>query len=331
MPQANAVNDQLLKVLVCPREHLNLRIESDELVCPVGHRYPTVDGIPIMLLAEAKPTHQVATLSLHNASSRRQISSGLNRSNGVDVFVQKEIGATNGLAYRSLIGSLTEYPIPELRLPHGEGGYFLDVGCNWGRWSIAAAQKGYRPIGIDPNLEAILAAGRVSRQVGVDASYVVGDARHLPFANQTFSVVFSYSVLQHFAKDDVQRSLNQIRRVLRPDGKSMVQMPSMFGARCLYHQFRRGFREPRDFEVRYWRVSELRSTFSRLIGPSTVTADGYFSLNPQAAEAHLLPRRYRLVVHASDFVRRLSGRIHVLTYLADSLYVTSTKASLPTT
>ena len=59
-------------------------------------------------------------------------------------------------------------------------------------------------MGIDPSLDAVLAARRVSRQLGVEASFVVGDARFLPFANDSFDTVFCYSVLQHFSKENAK-------------------------------------------------------------------------------------------------------------------------------
>jgi hypothetical protein len=65
--------------------------------------------------------------------------------------------------------------------------------------------------------------------------------------------------------------------------------------------------------------------FVRLIGPSDVTADGYFSLNPQPSEAHLLPLAFRTVVAASEALRTLSMRGMPITWLADSLYISATK------
>ena len=45
--------------------------------------------------------------------------------------------------YAHLIGSLGDCPIPELCLPPaGADASLLDVGCSWGRWSMAAARKG---------------------------------------------------------------------------------------------------------------------------------------------------------------------------------------------
>ncbi len=41
------------------------------------------------------------------------------QSGEIDPFVKEVIGATNGSLYQHLVGMLTEYPIPALRLPAG--------------------------------------------------------------------------------------------------------------------------------------------------------------------------------------------------------------------
>ena len=146
--------------------------------------------------------------------------------------MQKAVGATCGLMYIPLMGRLTSYPIPELRLPPGPGAgrTFLDVGCNWGRWSLAAARAGYVPIGIDPMLGAVRAAGRVARQLGLTCHFVTADARYLPLQAGTAQVAFSYSVLQHLAKHEVRRALREIRRVLVSGGEAVVQNAELAGA-----------------------------------------------------------------------------------------------------
>jgi hypothetical protein len=100
-------------------------------------------------------------------------------------------------------------------------------------------------------------------------------------------------------------------------------MPNMFGVRCLYHQARRGFRLERDFEVRYWKPSELLAAFSASIGPSELSVDGFFSLNVQPNDIHLLPARYRALVRTSEVLRRLSKKVPALMQVADSLYVSA--------
>jgi len=323
------LNPSALEALVvCPRDRGQLRREADFLICDQEHRYRVVEEIPILLVSEAEQTHIEGTRALAIAetgdiSQLRQIHLG---SDEIDPFVKNAIGATNGGLYQHLVGNLTEYPIPELRLPPGEGKLFLEIGCNWGRWCIAASRAGYRPIGIDPSLKGIRAARRVAAQLGIDALYLVADGRYLPFRNSVMDEVFSYSVLQHLSKDHVRLILGEVHRILKPGGETMVQLPNAMGVRCLYHQARRGFREARDFEVRYWTIPELKSMFRDEIGPTRISVDGYLSLNAQISDVRLLPSRYRALVYSSEALRRVSEFIPPLSYVADSLYVTATRA-----
>jgi SAM-dependent methyltransferase/uncharacterized protein YbaR (Trm112 family) len=313
------------ELLACPRDKATLRRSGESLFCDEGHCYPIVEGVPILLVSEAEQTHIEGTRALQVAATRDASSlASFNVAPGeIDPFVRNAIGATNGGLYQHLVGTLMEYPIPRLRLPAGENKLFLEVGCNWGRWCLAAGRSGYRTVGIDPSVKAVRAANRVARQLGIEAAYFVADARYLPFRDASFDQVFSYSVLQHLSKPHARESLSQIKRVLKIGGSALVQMANVFGIRCLYHQIRRGFRETRDFEVRYWRPGELMSTFTVDIGPSELSADGYFSLNVQVTDLRFLPPRYRALVHTSEALRKLSGPIPLLRRFADSLNITA--------
>ena len=180
-------------------------------------------------------------------------------------------------------------------------------------------------MGIDPSLKGVLAARRVTQQLGIDASFAVADGRYLPFRDGSFDQVFSYSVLQHLSKENVREILANVRRVLGPAGHSMIQMAAMFGIRCLYHQARRGFRETHGFEVRYWSPRELKSTFKRLIGPTELSIDGFFSLDPQISDLRFLPTRYKAIVYASEMLRHMGKAIPALKLVADSLYLESVR------
>jgi SAM-dependent methyltransferase/uncharacterized protein YbaR (Trm112 family) len=319
----------LNELLACPRDKQRLRHEGNSLVCAGGHRYAVIEDIPILLLSETEQTHiegarSLAVAESGDASALPQFKVGVDE---IDPFVKVAISATNGSMYQHLVGKLTEYPIPRLRLPVGDKRLFLEVGCNWGRWCIAAARQGYRPVGIDPSLKSIRAARRIARQLGIEAAYIVADGRFLPFPEQCFDQVFSYSVLQHLSKENASTTLSEMRRVLRVEGGALVQMPNVFGVRCLYHQMRRGFGEAQDFDVRYWRPAELLSAFSKNIGPSRLSVDGYFSLNVQPSDVHLLPSKFRALVRVSEGLRRLSEHIPLLGKVADSLYVRSKRAT----
>ena len=339
-------------ILVCPRDATCLRSDrGDRLVCIQGHEYPVVDGVPVMLVDEAVQTIGVAHDSLRQARAagagantdpwyvdslglsedeRRSVvqlaAAGGSR---IDPAVVYLVAATNGLAYQHLIGKLQDYPIPTLRLPRGAGRTLIDIGCSWGRWSVAAARLGYRAIGIDPSLGAVMAARRVARALGADVRHVVGDARSLPFATGSVDVVFSYSVIQHFSRADAADAIAEAGRVLRPGGMSLIQMPTRWGVRCLYHQARRRFREAAGFEVRYWTLGALRRLFTDRIGPTEASVDCFFGIGLQPTDRHLMPFAYRLVISASEALRAASRFVPPLSYVADSVYLSSVKA-LPT-
>jgi len=168
-----------------------------------------------------------------------------------------------------------------------------------------------------------MAARRVARQLGLAMNYVVADARYLPFHANWADVVFAYSVLQHFSKENVAMTLAEAARVLKPNGRSLIQMPTTLGLRCLFHQAKRGFRKPRDFEVRYWGIRELREAFGKIIGKSSISVDCYFGIGIQKSDFVLMPIPLKIVTVCSEALRVLSKIFPFFVYAADSVYVES--------
>jgi SAM-dependent methyltransferase len=243
----------------------------------------------------------------------------------IDPAVQYLVAATCGIAYKAAIGRLVEYPIPEIALPPGGGRRLLDIGCNWGRWSVAAARKGYRVIGVDPQLGAIMAARRVAKQLGLDIDYVCADARHLPFIAGAFDATFSYSVLQHFSRADCLQAVRDIGRVLHPGGVAKVQLANVLGMRSTYHLVRRGFRKTRAFEVRYYMPGELLGMFETYIGRARLHPDCFFGLGLQTTDAAFMGVTGRLALRASEVLKSAARVFAPLKNFADSVYVEAVK------
>jgi len=125
------------------------------------------------------------------------------------------------------------------------------------------------------------------------------------------------------SKENVCVMLTDISRVLSSGGRSLIQMANKFGIRCFYHQACRGFRATKGFEVRYWSPRELKETFARLIGPTNLSIDGFFSLDPQLTDVRFFPAQYKAIVYASEILRRVGVAVPALKLVADSLYVQS--------
>lgn len=333
--------------LACPIDHSSLRAEDDQLVCARSHRFPVVDGVPVMLRTDVASTIGLAESSLQRArgenidrrapelyleslgiseDEKKGVIELSGKPGAIDPVVAYLVAATNGLMYKHLIGRLTSYPIPALDLPEGRGRRLVDIGCSWGRWSIGAHRLGYEVLGVDPSLGAVMAARRVARQLGVPNRYVVADGRYLPLAANAIDVTYSYSVLQHFSFADASLAIAEMGRVLKPGGLARVQMPTRFGVRCIYHQARRAFREARGFEVRYWSLGALADTFGH-IGPTRFDVDGYFGIGLQKSDEALMTPSLRRVLHASERLKSISRLFRPLIGVADSVFVQSIKPS----
>jgi SAM-dependent methyltransferase/uncharacterized protein YbaR (Trm112 family) len=341
------IDDWYLENLVCPQDKTTLNLVDNNLVSELGNSYPIVNGIPIMLLNNVEQTIELASnsLSAHKdindsdpyfintlgitENEKQQLREYIGTEEimnfPIDPVVDFLVGATNGILYEN-IGNLKRLPLPDIRLPNGNGKKLLDIGCSWGRWSIAHTYKNYQCVGIDPSLGAVLAGQRIANKLGLNIRFVVGDARYLPFNSCEFDQIFSYSVIQHFSKSDAKQTLQEIYRILKPNSTSFIQMPNRWGIRSLQHQIKRGFSEGENFDVRYWGIQELLTCFTEEIGDSTLSIDGFFGLGIQKSDIDLLPLKYKLVVRASESLKTLSLLVPFLKYVADSVYIKSTKS-----
>ena len=220
----SAVLDRV-ELLACPRNRSPLELRGDTLVCARG---TSPDGQRRARAGPSRPGADAARLLGDSRGGR----AGSRPGAGANGRLRRSVrhGADRGDARESLPGSRPASQVSDSRVSvtAPRGTRLLDLGCNWGRWSIAAARAGFSVVGVDPSVEAIAAADRVARQLGEDVSYAVGDARRLPFPDATFEVVFSFSVLQHFdpaafeeAVDEIGRVLVPARPRLRPDGERL--------------------------------------------------------------------------------------------------------------
>jgi SAM-dependent methyltransferase len=105
-----------------------------------------------------------------------------------------------------------------------EGGDLLDVPCGFGRHSVPLARAGFTVVGVDrsPALldEARRRAGGERRPKWVQADY-----RELPLPDESFDAALNlFSSLGYLGDEDDTRVLAEIRRVLRPGGRLVIEI-----------------------------------------------------------------------------------------------------------
>ncbi len=290
------------------------------LVCDAGHEITMQRGVPVFA---ANPRREPKPLNMAPLVSRSQ-------PGAVDEFVDDWIVNTNGNLYWRVRGCLPRYPIPAwpARPANRRGEMLVDLGCGWGRWTIAAVRAGYSAWGVDVHLDALWAAQRVAQQLGAGADFACCDALRLPFRPASIDFVFSYSVLQHLEKNSVREALKGIARILRPGGTCFVQLPNAFGLMSVLRQGRRGFRQPRPgtFEMRYWKRREIQQAFtSSGFIDVRFRAEGFLLQNTQREDTDLLSMAGAAAVRASCGLRNAANRMPALIRVADSLWVEAIK------
>ncbi len=104
----------------------------------------------------------------------------------------------------------------------------LDAGCGDGVLSVLMARRApaQRVLAMDITEEGISRAREAAMAHGVAdrMAFVVGDAEHLPFKNNSFPGIVSSQVLEHLV--DFDTGAQEIQRVLRLDGVGVIAIPA---------------------------------------------------------------------------------------------------------
>ncbi len=102
------------------------------------------------------------------------------------------------------------------------GKQVLEVGCGAGVDLIRFAGGGALVTGVDLAAAAIALAQANFSQQGLEGDFRVADGERLPFADDTFDLVYAHGVVQYTA--DPRRLVAECRRVLRPGGRAIFQV-----------------------------------------------------------------------------------------------------------
>ncbi len=105
-----------------------------------------------------------------------------------------------------------------------KSGRALDIGCNAGLSSFVLEELGFEVIGIDIQEKFVKRAKELAKKRGSKAEFYVMDAKNLNFKESTFDLVALLGYpLAHFSIWDFDKILQEVRRVLKPQGYIVIQ------------------------------------------------------------------------------------------------------------
>lgn len=136
---------------------------------------------------------------------------------------------THPVGSRGFFADLDQYHFEKLhhllRLVNFEGyrgRRVLEVGCGAGTDLARFAKAGAVVTGVDIASSAIALAKQNFEQQGLQGDLREADGEHLPFAADSFDLVYAHGVVQYTSS--AQALVDECRRVLKPGGEAIFQV-----------------------------------------------------------------------------------------------------------
>jgi ubiquinone/menaquinone biosynthesis C-methylase UbiE len=104
------------------------------------------------------------------------------------------------------------------------GKKILECGCGTGRIAIELAKAGADVHGIDTSEEMLNKTKIKAEGLGLSISLKKGDIESIPYASETFDVVYTMHVLMHLP--NYHKAIDEMYRVLAPGGILIADFPN---------------------------------------------------------------------------------------------------------
>src|SRR5258707_13832089 len=102
------------------------------------------------------------------------------------------------------------------------GARLLEVGCGMGTDLLQFARGGAEVTGVDLTPRSIQISQQHFAVYGERGDFAISDAEHLPFADQSFDVIYSNGVLHH--TPDTAGPVLEVPRGFGPSGRRAVEL-----------------------------------------------------------------------------------------------------------
>lgn len=242
-------------------------------------------------------------------------------------IIQQQIAATNGIHYADRIGRLSDFPkynLPVQPVESNDLPVMLDIGCGWGRWLVAGAEKGYLPVGVDIRLEFCQTSRAVLREMNKPGYAFVADLDNLPFKDDIFNLIWSFSVIQHNHKTKLLSCLSHIERILSQKGFAMLEFPNKNGIRNALgpaRKFAKSGENPLNWNVRYYTIPEYKAIFGHFFDNFSFKNHSFLGIGVLPEDLKYVSFKNKIACSLSLLGTQLTKIIPGLKYFSDSIYI----------
>lgn len=108
----------------------------------------------------------------------------------------------------------------------------LEAGCGFGHWVFWMAKHNFQVTGVDIAEKTIETAKLYAKNKKIsNCKFVVADIRKLPLEDNSFDMIFSFGVIEHFKNP--KPLMLELKRVLKPGGKIFLSVPNIYSMHSL--------------------------------------------------------------------------------------------------
>lgn len=182
------------------------------------------------------------------------------------------------------------------------GKVVLDIACGSGYGSQMLAKSAQKVFGVDISEDSIQYAKKHYSSDNVE--YRVGDATMIPLDDASVDAVVCFETIEHI--QDYRKFLQEIKRVLRPEGQLILSTPNGDQFREAHHFHLHEFRlqELRDlledfFKNQSWRYEDVW-LYSAVVGEAHFTSELTWNLETVKAVSGRPEKALHFMVVCSD-------------------------------
>jgi 2-polyprenyl-3-methyl-5-hydroxy-6-metoxy-1,4-benzoquinol methylase len=178
----------LLDLLRCPQCAAVFELDDGRLRCAEGHTYPIRDDVPRFVPDDSYASNFSLEWNRHRTT---------------------QLDTRHGRRSEDALSSKTGLSRADV-----EGKLVLDVGCGMGRFADVASRWGGRVVGFDLSYAVDAAQANLGGRENV--AIAQADVFRLPFAPQSFDIVYSIGVLHH--TPDCAAAFRSLVPLVKPGG-----------------------------------------------------------------------------------------------------------------